>query len=356
MYEILDYDVHGFLRFRIRRKGRLDIMRDLNLMFGGMQVEKVEDPDIVLNIGQFVPSNQNCQIVDHKYYVKKNYFYCKDASKSARWEVEILGMEDGQTTVNFNSRIIGPHCLLLPDILPQNFLLRPLLEYRLRENGCLLIQAAAVSKGDHAYLLVGRGGAGKTTLVMDLVRRAGFDFISDELIIINHNRVFSFPTHLIEFDFRISHLLEEYPRNWWDKIKLEQHLWRNRDYPNRVEIPVKNDVPLRAMCFLVRRNRDDLNTRYDLEYDNIVRKLVANTKLEWSTTSLNIGLTIGGSNKYMLAYSFAFPESGIARYWSSIEADYRKAFKDIACCQIEWPDKYSPELANQVAGVWERMG
>lgn len=69
-------------------------MRDLNLEFSFFEVDAIGNPDIILNIGKFTPSNNDCYLIDHKYHIKENYLYCKDFSGKAKWEVEILGFEE----------------------------------------------------------------------------------------------------------------------------------------------------------------------------------------------------------------------------------------------------------------------
>ena len=183
--EILNYNIHNILRFKMVVNRRLGLMRLLNPEYSFFEVNRIEDPDIILNIDKFTPSNDNCYLIDNKYHIKDNYFYCKDSEGKAKWEVEILGFEDGKTTINFDGTVFGLQSILIPEFLSQSLLLRPLIEYKLAKKGYFLIHSGAISKDNHAYLLEGRGGAFKTTLAMDFVRRKGFDFFSDDRVIIH---------------------------------------------------------------------------------------------------------------------------------------------------------------------------
>ena len=94
MKEALNYNLHDILQFQIARDKKRDFMRDLNLEFSFFEVDAIGNPDIILNIGKFTPSNNDCYLIDHKYHIKENYLYCKDFSGKAKWEVEILGFEE----------------------------------------------------------------------------------------------------------------------------------------------------------------------------------------------------------------------------------------------------------------------
>ena len=223
MRQELNYDIHNILKFKIVRNKKFNFVKDLNLDYLFFEVEEVDDPDIVVNIGNFTPLNDNCYVVDHKYYVKENYFYCKDSEGRTRWEVEIFGFEEGNTIINFNFKILGTRALT-PYISVENFLLEPLICYKLSKKKCFLIHSAAISKDNQAYLLAGRGSAFKTTLVMDFVRRAGFDFLGDDKVIITKNKVLNYPLNFISFKFRCEHLPTENAHNILDRIRLLRYV------------------------------------------------------------------------------------------------------------------------------------
>ena len=126
-----NYNIHNIIKFRILRDSEYGLRDLINLKFSFFEVnEKIDNPDITLNIGKFVPSNEDCYLVDHKYHVKDDYFYCKDAEGKAEWEMEILGFRKEETIINFNGKISGFQSFMNPDFLAQNLLLR-IIEYKL---------------------------------------------------------------------------------------------------------------------------------------------------------------------------------------------------------------------------------
>ena len=244
--EVLNYNIHDILKMRIVRNRTFDLLRDLNLRFSCFEVDEIERPDLTINIGPFEPSNRECYAVDRKYYVSEGYLYCRDSEKRAQWEFEILGLEEEQTVLNFNGFIFGLHQIVFPHVFAQNMVGRSLLEYKLSQQSYFLVHAASVVKNDRAFLLVGRGGANKTSVTMDLVRDKGFGFQGDDWVILRDDRVMSFPTHFLEFNFRARHLPSENLRGLGDKFRLVRYLNQRMDY-RRTPIRVTESCRLAAI-------------------------------------------------------------------------------------------------------------
>ena len=68
MKQVLNYNVHDILRFQITRDNKYNL-RDVSRMFSCFQVDRVDNPDIILNIGKFTPSNNDCYFIDYKYHI-----------------------------------------------------------------------------------------------------------------------------------------------------------------------------------------------------------------------------------------------------------------------------------------------
>ena len=348
MKEVLSYNIHNILKFQIVRDKRRDLMRDLNLEFSFFEVEEIDDPDIVLNIGKFTPSNNNCYLVDHKYHIKENYFYCKDAGGRAKWEVEIFGFEDGNAIINFDSSILGLEKLLFPDLLPQNIVLKPMIEYKLGKKGYFLIHSAAISKDNQTYILAGRGSAFKTTIVMDLVRNERYNFLGDERVIIYEDKVLSFPIHFLLYSYRSEYLPTENFRNILDKLRFVRYLRNNSDYVNS-NVPVINSSTLKAIFFIVRTNKLEVK-KIPVSLERAVNKLIANEKAEMFRNP-SLALSDFGYHflKYMLAYSYVFPESGVAKYWRNMQEGLKRILRQVPLYEIEMPYIYNQRVFNEIS-------
>jgi len=353
MSQSLSYNVHDILKFKIRRGKKFDLIKEYNLPFSFFEVEEVDDPDIVLNIGKFKLHNDNCFVIDHKYHVKENYFYCKDCGGMARWEVEICGFEEGKTIVNFRSNVLGPQLLLYPDLLPQSLIFMPLIEYKLSQKGYLTLHSAAVSKHNKAFLLAGRSGAFKTTFTMDFIRRADFNFLGDERVIVHNNEVLSFPLHMSFFKFRAKYLSTEH-MNLLHKICLTMHMWKKSEYMN-ASIKIAKSSKLIALFFLMKTNRRAVTLK-SLSLEESIRKLTANNSLEMITGyPMMMGVNNRVYYKYLLVYSFVFPNSPIATYWDDLGKKLREILEGIPIYEMKIPSRYNLRIFDWIHKTIERV-
>lgn len=343
MRKILEYNIHDILKFKIICEKKHISIRNVDLPFSFFEVEEIDEAEIILNIGKFKPSNNNCYVVEHKYYIKENYFYCKDAGGRARWEMEIFGFEHGDTIVNFNGSILGPENTLIPNLLPQDNILEPICGYKLCKKGYFLIHSAGVSKNNRATLLAGRGGAFKSRLAIDFIRNE-FDCLGDDLVIIHKDKVLSFPINFVIFSYKIKNFP---PKNFHflNKIHLARYLWKNSDQMNN--IPITDSSVLKALLFVVKTNKQSVDKR-ELGQKEAIRKLITNNIVEMNTTRIPSIIGQGRYLRYMLAYSFVFPESRVATYWNDLKDGLEKILKNVPIYEVEISESYSSGTFSQV--------
>lgn len=352
MIQNLNYNIHDILKFKITR-GRRHGLRDLiNLKFSFFEVEDIDSPDITLNIGKFTPLNENGYLVDHKYYVKENYFYCKDSEGKAKWEVEITGFEDGNTTINFDGGVTGLQSIINPDFIAQNLLLR-IIEYKIGRKGYFLAHSAGISKNGQAYVLAGRGGTFKTSLCMDFVRRAGFEFLGDDHVIVHKDLVFNFPMSLKVFGFMCDHLPTEDSWNISNKTRFAKYLWDNKGKKDNL-IKVGEQSKLKNLIFIVRTNKEKI-VKKDLSLKEAVDKLITNNRLEDFISLGGMGINSGPHFKYTLAYSYIFPDSRIARQREESGTMLRNILENAPIYEIEIPNDYSLDTFKRVEKIIEKM-
>ncbi len=351
MKQTISYNIHNILRFRISRDKKRDFMKDTNLPFSFFEVDKVDNPpDITLNIGSFKPSNENCYDLDHKFQIRENYFYCKDLAGTARWEVEIFGFEEGNTVINFYCKHFGPERILFPDLLPQYMILKPLIEYKLSRQGYFTIHSAAVGKEDQAYLLSGRPGAFKTTIALNLIRNAGFAYLCDDRTIIHEDEVLSFPMHLFAFEFMSKYLPTEDLQGVLGRIRLVRYLKGKNDYRDCTVSVIKSSK-LNSLFFISRTNKHEVK-KTNLDLDEAVSRLVINNQAEMMKGYRFMLLDFGYYfYKYILAYSFIFPNSHVARYWDDLEKGLRELLYTIPVYEIEIPYKFNSKVFDEVCKV-----
>lgn len=334
----LAYNIHDLVKININGTGPEGLGAGLKYSF--FKSERNNDPDIILNIGKFYPSNYDCHILSHKYYVKNNYFYCKDKGKAAKWELEVFGFETGKTVINFNGKNSGIKGKLFPAFLAQEFLL-PFIEYKLAQKGCLLLHSGAVSKNRGGFIFAGRMGSFKTTLIMDLIRRGNFSYLGDDRVIIDGDSIICFPTSLFLFDFMLRNGLTE-KRNLINNFHLLYHLL-NSDKPKNVQIC--SFTHQRGIVFI---SRNDIAETVitNLTRDTGINKLKNNNKLE-----LTNSIPSSPSEhffKYTLFYSLIFPDNSLSNYWINLKDKLMDSLQEIPMYEIRMPKNYNIEIYNDI--------
>ena len=349
MKQALNYNLYNILKFQIIRDKGYGFRDLINLKLSSFLVDEIDQPDIILNIGKFSPSPEGCYLVDYKYHIRDNYFYCRDSEGKASWEVEIAGLEQGDTIINFNvHHRFGLQSIINPDLLPQTLLLR-IMEYKFATKGYWLIHSAAISKDNQAYLLCGRGSSFKTTLCMDSVRRAGFDCLGDDRIILHQGKALSFWLHPSLFQFMTEHLTDEKCFGALNQARYIKHLWHG-DY--KAENQRAKSAELKALLFITTGNGQDrasLTFEPIAELEPIVSRLVVNNRLEDFTYQIPaFGVDSAPFLRYMLAYSFVFPHSRIATYEAELSQNLMNTLTGIPIYCVDLPLDYNPEVFSQV--------
>lgn len=339
------YNIHNILKIGMNRD-REDSLRDLiNLKFSFFEDENVDGSDITLNIGKFVPSNRSCYHIDHKYYIKDNYLFCKDSGGGAKWNVEISGFEDGETIINFDGSIKGVQSLINPDFIAQNLLLR-LIEYKLCRNGYFFAHSAGVSKDGHAYIFAGRGGTFKTSICMDFVRREGFDLLGDDRVILHRDKALSFPMGLRLFDFMCENLSDENSWSFAKKAKFIKYLWDTRTSNNN-STNISKPARLKSLLLIAKTNDKEITVR-DVSLNEAIHKLVINNRLEDFISLGGMGINSGPHLKYTLAYAYIFPDSKITKFNKKSETVLRDILGNMPLYEIKIPSDYSSANFNKI--------
>jgi len=357
MRQVQNYNIHDILKFQICSDKKFGFRALQNLRFSCFQVEQVEKPDIVLNIGKFTPSNENCYLVDYKYYVRDNYFYCRDSEGKVSWELEIKGLEQGDIIINLHLskrfHMQPVDLLRIPLFFPQAFLLR-IIEHKLSTKGYFLTHSAAVSKDNQAYLLSGRAGSFKTSLCMDFVRRGGFTCLGDDRAILQQDRVFGFPVNSAIFEFMVKRLPDETHFGVQKQVQFVTGYLRGKYGKDRGN--GAQSGKLKAMLLITRSNRAKNNKQVNFEplpqssLGGIVDSILISNRLEdFSGMGMpGFGISSAPFLRYMLAYSFVFPDSLVATWERDMAGKLRNTLENIPVYMVEIPPDYSPDTFDQI--------
>jgi hypothetical protein len=318
------------------------LLKGLNFPLAYFEVnDEINDPDIILNIGKFTPSNNNCYLVDHKYHIKENYFYCKDSNGKARWEVEIDGFEHSPTVINFNGKMQRRYRILAPDILPQDSILLPIIELLLGEKGFLLTHSGGIVEEGKAIILLGRSGNLKTTIIMDAVKH-NHKILGDERLILHasdSSKAYVFPIFSQILDYTLENFNDEY-MSIIKKLLLFKNLRRERS-PNS-HVWQREPVNIKTIYLLKRKSTGNNNIGiHSIAKDRAIQKIIANNKAEIYGSSIPSIVAKRNFMAYMTAYSFVFPDSQIAKYWENIKKGLEEMLNNIPIYEIESPQEYS---------------
>jgi hypothetical protein len=326
------------------------------MKFSFFEVDKIENPDIILNIGKFTPSCKYCYSVDHKYIIKKNYLYCKESEGVADWQIQITGLEEGPIIIHYNGKIKGIASLVNPDFLAQNFLLK-IIEYKLYQKGYYLVHAGGISRDGEGYLLPGRGGSFKTTLCMDLIRKKGFKLLGDDRVLIGNGLAYSFPMSFPVFSYMFQHLNHEDAWNITHKLSLIRQLINNRLFVD-AGICEHEPAKIAGLIFINRANITKL-VMQQLSGNETVKKLILNNRMEDYIDISFLNITSGPFLRYFLAYSYIFPESQIAQFVNGetfSHPEITRNFDSLTFCNVTIPKTYNDQVANQLNDMISRHG
>ncbi|ANF22628.1 hypothetical protein [Thermococcus piezophilus] len=311
-----NYNIHNILTIQINTQNKAKLP-ELNFPLSYFEVdEDITDPDIILNIGPFKPDLSGSYVVDHKYYIKDNYFHCSDtANGKASWKLEIIGFERPPTIINFHGKIRGIYQLLAPDLLAQDLALLPMIELALGLRGFMLLHAGGISKNKHAEIFVGRAGSRKTTIIMDSIK-SGYRVLGDDRVILDleNYTVHSFPIFPKIFEFIVKYSKRE-NLSLYHKIRL---LYFLREETSIIpQIWENESVKLRSIFYLIFTNKELKNPTTNNK-DALLLRMISNNIAELYTTVIPSILQRRAFPNYILAYSYIFPENNWIRLYNNI--------------------------------------
>lgn len=334
------YNIHGWLKIRISSLS-WHLIKALNCQYSYFESEDHLNPDIDVEVGDFAPDLKSCFSLDHKYFIKKDFIYFEDNDKRLRWKVQIEGLEQNKIRIKYfapNGVYMKYPWMFFPDLILHLYVLQPLLEMRLSKKGFVALHAGAVHRNGKAYLIAGRGGAHKTNFVLELMKR-GYDYISDDAIILDRKEVFSFPHSISLFDFIYRYLGRE-EMNLIEKVRLFMFL--RRGIPPSFK--VVDHSPLKGLTLLIPTNRPDVKIVDGVDFRGMLKMLLFNQTME-RTSYVSHKTVIG---KYFDAYRFIFPESTFFPKREEWEDLLMESFEGIPFRVLEMPVQWQSHFTEKL--------
>ena len=333
------YSIHDIVTFKVvTNAGFLSkILYFWDVELRDFESEQKDKPDFTVFLGRFSSQNSDCHILDDRFYVKKDYLYCRDSYRYANWELEISGFESGNMEVRLSANAFG--WISIPELI-----IYPIIWFKLNEKGYTAVHSSGVAKDSRAYVFAGQGAAGKTTIALKLLER-GFRLLGDHFIILNNATALSFlsPLHLMNFNLT-PFVRERMKTNHKILFGFNQLLGRmtgkgiGTKISSKTLFPglIENKVKLHSVFLLLPRQEFKVERINKKEF---IAHMLANQKLE-SFPFI----------KYMMEYSYLFPKSKMASYWVQYEKNLRQALDSVkVCCRVEVPLKYNDETLVRIS-------
>ena len=330
-----NYNFHDLLKVQIfiLEPGWFDSY--LEKTFRHYEVSELENLDLIIRVGSFVPDLKDCAIIDGKYFVKRNYVFYKSSYKMAWWETEIEGIERELTEVRIQCNAFGR--MVIPGETIYN-----LIRFKLGQKGYPLLHGSAVGKGGRAYVFSARGGTGKTITTLNFVKR-GFDYYSDDSVILGDHEIFGF---VVPFNLRFTYDIESLLRiQFSPKTKRELFLKRCIYLLTAGKISLFTTLEARQVFPDAVQSRGPLEKVYIL-FQGPEFSIQKNIPLEWATTDILINMQFESPEliSLLLAYSYCVPQNTLSNFWETIAEAVSNALWGVETHRISIPVSYSDEV------------
>ncbi len=345
--KINDFNIHDIVKFRVVNSDNF-VKRHFNRVFKEYSYfisKNVEEPDFVVYFGNFVPKTQSSVVLeDGKYAVNYNYLYVEDSHKSASWKLEIENFEsDVPTTIKISSNILG-------SMFVTNWIVDSIIRWELDKKGYPMVHGSCVSRNGYAYLFPARSGAGKTTTALHFIKK-DFSFLGDDYLILDRNAVLCFPSLLNIFMYNLTPLI-------YDSLSLDKKLGLHLksliykltfgyakfltpiDLAAIIPDKIAKRAQLRSIHFLSAADSFEVET---LSKEECINHLLFNNKLDSFPFY-----------KYMMEYSYVFPDSDMATYWTKYKNNLQNSLdSDIPIHMIKVPRKYDSKTLSNLVDIIE---
>ncbi len=335
-----DYDFHGLLSLRIRRRRRTFADSFLDSTFAYYRVPRLAaEPDLDVAVGPFDPGTDGNVRLDGRWHVRPGRLTYTTRYKLARWTTQIEGLDGPRLAVRIDAN--RPARMVFPGET-----IYSLVRLKLAERGRLMLHAPAVVRGGRALLLPARGGTGKTITAVNFARR-GWGFMGDDSSILTAEGVHSF---IVPFNLRFTYDVERLLgvaftaakrreialKRWLSRLTLGRINLFSRLAAEDVFGPqIVRTAPLGAVYMLMQGPQTAVSPPQPVE--EVARSVFINTLFEADEL-----------RAMLLAYAYVNPTSPAADLWERFEADLARALEGAVLRRVTVPPVYTSEVFERI--------
>lgn len=342
----LKFNIHNLFKFKMMGENKRCLRhfaQDYSYFITDEEIES--ELDIV--VSDFTPSNNECYLLDQRYYIKENYIFCKDNHKAVKWSFCIKDLEN-KPTIYFKGNIFS-------EIFLRNYIIEPMIAFKLAQKGYSLLHAAGVALNDKGFVFPAGKGVGKTTTMMNLMGDGGTYLSNEPIIISNDGMVYSFPSYIHFFHYNLKgnphfseklkfrHKLELELKHFIYLLSLKYCGFYLNINPKDIFGDVGGKYPLRSLILLTKTNKNKVEILRDIDKKSLVERLIIINKFETQYFM-----------DCLMAYSYLFPEKMITNFWQTVGDNLVRALSKTPCHEIEIPFKYDRELYREIYKFIER--
>jgi len=340
-----NFNINNLVYFQIKKSKNFlkNFASHPGMEYSYFKTNKPIKPNIIVKIGKFKPKNKGCYIIDNKYYIKEDYIYYKNSHKIANWKVEITGFEKGPIKINVYCNIFG--YLFFESVL-QFFI-----SYILCQKGYALIHSSSIAKNNKCFFFPARSGVGKTISSIYFTNK-GYDFLGDNFTILFKKKIISFPTPLMIFRYNLKKPIKKIiSKKYKILIFLKYILYKLTFGYAKFYTPIpieevlrnkiKKEAKLNSLILLV---IGDKYSEKRIKTIDVIDKLISINRFEF----LNF-------NTELISYSFLFPKSKLANYWTKLRKNIKYNLNNIPCYQISVPTNYTYSVFEKIHRFIKRL-
>jgi len=330
------FDINGIFSIEITGTNKR-LLRSLYNDLRIFQTDETTEADLSVLVTDVKASQQDCYLVERKYYVKKDSISCRDSYKIAKWNLTLDNITS-RPTVYFSGNIFSSFWL-------REFLIEPLITLKLANKGFSALHASGIALNQNGFVFPACKGVGKTNTLI-YAAEDGASYLSNEsCIVANDGFVYGFPSDINLYYYNIKNDYLSNRLSYKDKLGL---LLNNLVYrlsfryasfplsigPTKLFGKMESRVPLSSLILLTKTNKEHLKTKQYDDKTDLIQKLVLINTFEMSYL-FNL----------LEKYSYVFPETNVvSEYRKNVRDNLTKALEKVPCFEVEIPLKYDSQV------------